>query len=522
MPKTPPTIVAPEPDDHRVMALAKTVSLTRREAFAAAAEVWAWMARRAVDNIVPQTALDSADFVVDIKGFGQAMLQAGLVGVVNDGLVLPAELRRRERDQRGNRKTAAAEDQDDKVERERKQARARQRRRRRDMALEKTNAKTTSPSPTAVTTVKWTPRRLGTVDGHDVMLLYSTKTAAWFYCLKDASPKEWTASLADQQNPSFAEALAGLHGTMKRETGKGFCSGDTFRPSLQAMVTAAERYRQEREETAAAAARRDEGNKALAEASVEDQDDIDHGLAERDCHAPVTLEGRDTVTVTLLSRSNSVTCPPNSSGDGDLENVTCHAPVTEPAPSSSSSSVFLGNHEKKNTTTTSSVTPHERDHEDGILDRMLGAGQAPRDEDPATAERRRKRQQMVERFAAALGATAEAIDVQWRAKPHVLRARLESAGIDTTTGFPFNAEASSAPAAALDDIGVTTEPFADDKPAAGIVEAPGDDIGFQETSEALDRLGIPRAVNEAPPHDDAEPFEDLRRRTVERLLEQEA
>jgi hypothetical protein len=517
MPKTPPTIVAPLPHDPRVMTLAKSVSLTRREAFAAAAEAWAWMSVMAVDDIVPQTAPDSLDSVVDIEGFGQAMFQAGLVGVVNDGLVLPAELRRRERDQRGNRKTAAAEDQDDKVERERKQARARQRRRRRDMALEKTNAKTTSPSPTGTDTgPKWKPRRLGTVDGHDVMLLYSPKTEAWFYCLKDASPKEWTASVADPQNPSFAQALAGLHGTMRRETGKGFCTGDTFRPSLQAMVTAAERYRQEREETAAAAARRDEGNKALVEASVEDQDDIDHGLAERDCHAPVTLKGRDTVTVTLLSRSNSVTCPPNSSGDGDLENVTCHAPVTEPAPSSSSSSVFLGNDEEKNTTTTSSVTPRKRDHEDGILDRL-----APRT-DPEQVKQQDRHRLWLERVAAALGTTANAVEYQRRNAIGVLLARMKAAGIDPTTGFPFNAEASSAPAQARDDIGVTTEPNADDKPAAGSVEAPGDDIGFQETSEALDTLGIPRAVNEAPPHDDAEPFEDLRRRTVEQLLEQGA
>jgi hypothetical protein len=502
MPKTPPTIVAPLPQDPRVMSLAKTVSLTRREAFAAAAEAWAWMSVMAVDDIVPQTAPDSLDSVVDIEGFGQAMFQAGLVGTVDGGLVLPAELCRRQRDERRERATTDAEDQ----ERRRKDDRIRQRRSRAQKRLTKP---TTSPALTANdNTLNKTPSRLGSVDGCSVMLLWSRKNVP-FYALKGATPKEFTGTVSDQENPSFADALMALHAAMKRESGKGLGSGDTFRPSLQSMVTAAERYRQERQETAAAAARRAEGNKALAEASAVDHDDIEYEPAERDCHAPVTAVTRDTVTVTVLSRPESVTCPPKSSADGDLENVTCHAPVTEPAPSSSSSSVFLGNQDKEKTTTTSSVTPHDRDHEDGILDRMLGAGQAPQDEDPATAERRRKRQQMVERFAAALGATAEAVNVQWRAERHVLRARLESVGIDPTTGFPFNAEASSAPAQARDDIGVAAEPNADDKPAAGIV-------GARSADEPDDTLSQTAAAEEIEDDQD-DAFERQRTNIVKEL-----
>jgi hypothetical protein len=507
MPKTPPTIVAPLPSSPRVLALAKAVGISKREAFAAAAEAWAWMAVEAVDDIVPQTEPDALDSVVDIAGFGQAMLQTGLVGVVNDGLVLPAELRRQQRDERGNRSTATAEDHEDKVERERKQARVRQRRSRRNKALTEPDSKTTSPSPTAEDTrVKWTPRRLGTVDGHDVMLLYSPKTQAWFYCLKGASPKEWTASVADPQNPSFAEALAGLHGTIKREDGKGLGGGDTFRPSLKAVVDAAERYRAERAAAAADAARRDEGNKALAEASVEDQDDIDHEPAERDCHAPVTVAERDSVTVTLLSRSGSVTCPSNSSGGKDLGNVECHAPVTEPAPSSSSSLSLSGSHEdksKEDTTTTSSVTPRQRDHEDDILDRLV-----PR-KDPVTEQRERKRLDMAERFAAGLGSTVESVLDQWRYNKPTLLARLLAAGIDPNTGHPLRAH--HEPADARDDAGVTTEPIAGHEPAAGSVDAGGDVArrededpdrprhGPWETMAALKRLGIqPPTLNVAP------------------------
>lgn len=473
MPKTPPTIVAPLPNDPRVMKLAKSVGVTRREAFAAAAEAWAWMAVQAVDDIVPQTEPDSLDSVVDIAGFGQAMLQAGLVGVVNDGLVLPVELRRLERDQRGGRATAAAEDQDDKIERERKQARIRQRRKRAEKKLAKPASKTTSPPPAENNGPKRKPCRLGDAEGYPVMLLWSREGVP-FYKLVGAEPKAWTGTVTDPENPSFADALVSLHAAMKLAAGKGLGCGDNFRPSLKAVVDAAERYRDARAAAAADDARRDEGNKALAEASAEDQDDIDHEPAERDCHAPVTVPERDTVTVTVLSRSEGVTCPPNSSGEADLGNATCHARVTEPALSSSSSSVPFGNEDKENTTTTSSVTPRQRDHEDDILNRFV-----PR-KDFVEDQRKRKWLEMAERFAAALGSTVESILEQWQTDRDTLRARLMAAGIDPNTGHRL--EGHHEPAGARHDISVTTEPEADDKPAAGIVEAP-DDAAFEHDDQ---------------------------------------
>jgi len=435
---------------------------------------------QAVNDIV-SASVESLDTVVNVNGFGAAMLEAGLVGIVDDGLVLPAELRNQQRHERGGRAAADREDQGDKVERERKQARVRQRRRRAGKALSKP---VTSPSPTvADTRAKWTPRRLGEIDGHAVMLLYSPKTEAWFYCLKNAEPEEWYASVADPENPSFAEALAGLHATMKRKIGKGLCDGDALRPSLKAVVDAAERYRTERAAVALDDARRDEANRAAAEAAAEDREDIDHEPAERDCHADVTLIQRDTVTVTEVSRLESVTCPPNSNESGDLGNGECHAPVTVTAPSSSSSLSVSGFHEdksKENTTTTSSVTPAERDHEDRILD--LITPQVT----PEQTRQQAQEQRWLERIAQALDTTPEAVKYQRANLPHVLLARLKAKGIDPRAGLAV--EAHHEPADARDNTGVTVEPIAGHEPGTGNVDARGDGgDGARLEDEDVDR-----------------------------------
>ncbi len=488
MPRTPPTIVAPLPRDPRVMVMAKALKVSRADAYTAVADVWAMLAADAEGDIVKGWTLEMLDAVVEMEmaGCGTAMLQAGLVGVVDDGLVLPAELRNQRRDERGGRAAADREDQGDKVERERKQARVRQRRRRAGKALSKPATNSTSPSPSvADTRAKWTPRRLGTVDGHDVMLLYSTKTQAWFYCLKDASPDEWCASVADPAKPSYAEALVGLHNTMKRKAKNGDGGGDSFRPSLKAMVDEAERYRTERAAVAVDDARRDEANRAAAEAAAEDREDIDHEPAERDCHADVTPNQRDTVTVTEVSRPESVTCPSNSNGGGDLGNGECHAPVTVTAPSSSSSSVSLGNEDKENTTTTNGVTSAERDHEDRILDRL-----APRAESEQTRQETRQQTQerlWLERIAQALGTTPEAVKSQRQRMPDILLARLKIKGIDPKTGEPVAAEGSHEPVDARGDTVLTTEPTPSDEPATGSVGARVHELDYDKLSK-VDRL----------------------------------
>ncbi len=504
MPRTPTTIAAPLPQDFRVLALAKTTGLSRREAFGAAAEAWVWLSVQATDGIVPRTAADALDVVVDVAGFGQAMVQAGLVGIVDDGLVLPAELRHHERDERGSGRAKSAADgknSEDRKERKRKGARIRQRRCRADKALTTPATTGTSMTPAVGAAVKRMPRRLGTVENFPVMLLFSRQGVP-FYKLAGASPKEWTGTVTEPENPSYGDALVALHAAMKRNDGKGLGGGDSFRPSLKAMVDEAERYRAARTSEAADDARRDEANQAAAEAAAEDQEDAEHEPAERDCHAHVTPDERDTVTVTLLSRSESVTCPSNFNDGGDLGNADCHAPVTVTAPSSSSS-VSLGNEDRENTTTTSSVTPAERDHEDRILDRILGDGQEGQSADPATAAKRDQERELFRLYADGLGEDIAKVQTWMRFNRPYLSLRLKAAGIDSKTGLRFDADAAHEPVHARGDIVVTTEPDAGEKPAAGSVDARGDVARLEDedpdhprhdswdTLMALKRHGIP-------------------------------
>jgi hypothetical protein len=496
MPKTPPTIVAPLPNDPRVMSLVRAVGLTKREAFAAAAEAWAWMSVMAVDGIVTKAAPDSLDAVVDVAGFGQAMLQAGLVGAVDDGLVLPAELRHRDRDERGGRPADEDGDEGDRAQRKRAGDRRRQRRHRaKDKLTKPASAAPAIPQQPAAATPK--PRRLGDAGGYSVMLLYS-RTGVPFYKLAGASPREWTATVNDPDNPSLADAFVSLLLTMKREQGKGSWDGRCFQPTMEEVTEAAKWERDRRESTAVAAARREDGNRAFAEAAADALEDADQSVTERDCHAPVTPVTRDTVTVTLLSRSESVTCPPNSSDERDFGSVTCHAPVTPPAPSSSSSlrgSSFSEENPLPTTTTTSSVTLGERDnidrpqrHAPDMLDRVMDGMQTDpaavrSTDDPQTAERKRKKAMLTERFADALGASYDGIIAQWRDNSDILFARLKAAGIDPATGLPVNAGGSHEPAAAREDIDATAEPMDEDEPAEGVLGAPGEsDIGAASDS----------------------------------------
>jgi len=174
------------------------------------------------------------------------------------------------------------------------------------------------------------------------------------------------------------------------------------------------------------------------------------GVAERDCHAPVTPAERDTVTChapVTLARDAS-TLPGNVLGA-----VFCHAPVTLAGPSSSSSCLNGMNHEDKDTTTTRATGDHERDaHADrgddfsrylkatgkpDELDRYLTASGHQPALDPETAA-------LVQRLAAALNTTPEAIREQGRHRPDVLLARCHAAGIDPKTGFPMAARAARA------------------------------------------------------------------------------
>ena len=65
---------------------------------------------------------------------------------------------------------------------------------------------------------------------------------------------------------------------------------------------------------------------------------------------------------------------------------------------------------------------------------------------------------------------------------------LRLAGIDPATGFPVAAGALHEPAAARDDITVTTEPAGRSRPQAGSVDARGDDEASDDLDAIRDRI----------------------------------
>lgn len=97
MPKTPATIVAPTPTDSRVLLLADRLKVSRADAYFAVVEAWFQLSLEADDDgIVKGWTPATLEALVDLEAeqLGAALVDLGLVGVVNDGLVMPAELRR--------------------------------------------------------------------------------------------------------------------------------------------------------------------------------------------------------------------------------------------------------------------------------------------------------------------------------------------------------------------------------------------------------------------------------------------
>jgi hypothetical protein len=442
--KTPPTIPAPLPTDHRLLRLAGLLKVSRRDALGATIEAWAWIQEQATEGIVPQPVV-LLDSIAEIEGYGEAAVAVGLVGTADGHIVAPAELRRA--DAQGTARRSGTAD-DDARNRERRQARDRQRRRRFGSRL---TGKVKTPTPLttdAAAATSPTPsrrsRRLGSVaPGQDIMLLWSKRNGEYFYKCTGATP-DLTGTVTDQDAPTLADALKALMDARltqaKRDEGK--LSQTAFSPSMEQLVAAARRERDDQQAAVAAAARVDEANDALADADADQGDqepepgpaepapppaDIEsEGVAERDCHAPVTHDRRDSVTChapVTLARDGS-TLPANGLGA-----VLCHAPVTPAAPSSSSSMSSV-NQKREDTTTTSVTADHERDadadrHDD--LDRYLTTSGLPplKPEDAAR----------LQRFADALKTTTDAVREQARQRPDVLSARLKAAGIDLKTGF---------------------------------------------------------------------------------------
>jgi hypothetical protein len=477
------------------MTLAKSVSLTRREAFAAAAEAWAWMSVMAVEDIVPQTAPDSLDAVVgDIDGFGQAMLQVGLVGTVDGGLVLPAELRQRhQRDgrSRGAAAEPAADDGDDDEKERRRKAQ--------NAAASRTyrrKNKVTNPKPKP----SGNPfRTLGRVAGHEVKVIdgphgpYAKVVGA---TVGGEQCHKFTAKVRDItfEAVTLTDVLTGLVEKWKsihdRERGRfDERSAQVLVPSFADFKDAAERV--------------------LLVAKIE-QDAARHADA-----ADASARHADaSATVSRPSASPEADSERKSSGDNDF-------PSQQPS----------ANAHADGASSVSASSESSSSNEEDIRGEGRKAGTEPEPvradaDNPAVRERMAKRDQgrrLAGRIAKALGLDIDIVLHRGRTNPQYLALQCREAGIDPKTGLPVNAEGAGEPVDARHDIDTTTDTMTGDKPVAGSVEAPGEDIGFRQSTEALDRLGITRTVNPAPPPDeDQEAFEDKRRRTTEQLLRQGA
>ena len=74
--KTPPTIPAPLPTDHRLLRLADLLKVSRRDALGATVDAWAWIAAQATGGIVPQPVvlLDSVAESCDKWGPHEEMI----------------------------------------------------------------------------------------------------------------------------------------------------------------------------------------------------------------------------------------------------------------------------------------------------------------------------------------------------------------------------------------------------------------------------------------------------------------
>ena len=447
MPASPPTIVAPLPADPRVFALAKAVGLTRREAFGAAAEAWAWMRVMAADGLVVNTSPDSLDGLVDVDGFGQAMLEAGLVGVVDDGLVLPAELRHHERDQGGARRRAAADGHDDKAERRKEQQRVSSRRYRRKVKL-------TSPKPTA-TTDKAAWRQLGRVAGHEirafdgphgVYAMVIGATIGGTACRKfTAGDKAWSL-----ESVTLADVLPDLVAkwkTIHEKESKSFCPSPltpaftVFRDEAETLVTLA-KYQQA----------------AAVESSPRHVDGDDASTRHVDASSIVNTASSPLDAGSDAKSMGAHELPRHQQSDNRhvdaLSSMSCL---------SKSSSLREEEEKRRQGRETAGM-----DDAHDLLD-----------------ERKQAKLRIASRFADLLGMTREHILTLWELNHDLLRRKIRAAGVDPNDWIRADARAPSKPVEARADIDMTTDTTGGDNPSEGVLEARGRGDADHEHGDTL-------------------------------------
>jgi hypothetical protein len=441
MPTTPPTIVAPLPNDPRVMMLAQATGLTRREAYGAAAEAWAWLAVMATDDAIVKASPDALTALVDVAEFGSAMITAGLVGVVDDGLVLPAELRRLERDQRsvlGGKATAdGADDLDDQTRRRRAANAASSRRYRKRNKAKGLKAKPAGDANNY--------RSLGRVAGHEVrvyngphgcyaILLGATVDGRLFKLT--TGDKAWSIDTV-----RLVDALPGLLEKWKVESrGRGLQESPTLVPAYAALRDDAERLTVLAKLQANGAARHADGDDASARhadasaSSARPSADPDAD-GERN---PMEHKGLDTAAASADRHADafsSMSFSLTSSSSFEEEDIQSEG--------------------------RKAAGDHERDQ--GVTAEPDGMAEWTR--------RQEQKRAMARKFAEVLNEDFDTVWRLWKVNAPYLRSRLEAAGINPNTGDVVTADAPSVARDARAGIDSTTEPTTGNKPATGVVAA---------------------------------------------------
>jgi hypothetical protein len=411
------------------------------------------MSVQAVDDIVPKAAPDSLDAVVgDIDGFGQTMLQAGLVGVVDDGLVLPAELRQRQqRDARGG--GADADDEDPSAARRKALNAEAARRYRKRTRVTGSKAKSATKAY----------RTLGFVAGHEVrayegqygpyaMVLGATLGGQAFRKLT-AGAKDMaleSVTLADVL-PGIVEKWKGIHERERRIHDPA--KRKALVPPFDALRSAAERH---------------------------------HDGDDASC--------RHDDASSSASCSNGQGADANPNGDSGLDAVDASSSRHDDALSSMSSSSSSLSFSKKK----------REEEEEGIKSRRIRLPRQQRTVFDNRTGYAAKKAWSVETAAAELGVTEDEVrqmgapESWWRFRCKLLDTlEAEAGGIAT--------EAPSKPEEARGDIDTTTDNMTGNKPAAGNVGAHGDgspkvfDCPADDLRDGLARQGVPSPITRTPP-----------------------
>lgn len=222
---TPQTIPVPMPRDKRVLHLAKSLGLPNRTAWAMTGECWQWLLDEAHGDRVEATDVELLDGVASCEGFGRAMLEAGLVGTVDNALVLPQELARRTAQDRTdtNRRKSSPDAKPTKG--------ALRQRKYRERKKASTNTNDTAKKVSAK------QGTLGQVAGCTVKVL-TNRNGQRFYKAVHASP-DLTGSVTDDENPNLIDALLAFADTRMREAKRQ--PGAQMTPSAEELALEAER-----------------------------------------------------------------------------------------------------------------------------------------------------------------------------------------------------------------------------------------------------------------------------------------